>query len=528
MKFTKLSTVIILSIVVLSCFVTLYHMEPATATTKQADFIFHETGLASGTSWTVNFYGANRTSTNNLISVLGCYEGSYSWIIYVPSGYNSSSPLTGSYYVTERETINVYVNFTSLTSNYTLTMETVGQGSVYPGNQTYPSGTSVNLTAVPAEGWTFSGWSGNASISSNTTITMDSNKTIIATFVRSYYNLTAEIYLNDNLQNTTTYIYAAGSTENVTADFLGLLASQTLEHWDLDGTTGYNSSITVLMDQDHTFKAYTISTAYQLDITSTSGGITSLENGSYTYLYGANAELTASPNAGYSFAYWLVDNATAGSNTTLSLTIYANHTITAIFTQTTIIATKTTDNQTYTITVNSNNTTSQTSNMTITPHQSNSSTTVSFTITGESGTVGFFNLTIPKAAIPYGLAPILYIEGVKAENQTYTEDNENYYISYTVHFSTHEIKIAFTTETNSSSNSSSSSSTTTTTHTSATPTSTPTATPTSQPTTNPTTTPTATTTPTTADLSIWLYLAIAIIAFVMLFAGLSYRRKKHY
>lgn len=519
----------------------------------------------------------------------------------MPAGYTSNSSLTGSYLMDMRETYDVYVTFTPLSVNYTLTMETVGQGSVYPGNQTYPSGTIANLTAVPDEGWTFGGWSNDASGLSNTTITMDSNKNVNATFVRSSYNLTTEIYLNNTLQNSTTCTYGVGTTENITADFLGLLPSQTLDHWDLDGATGYNSSVTVLMDQDHTFKAYTIPTVYQLDFTSTAGGNTSLINGSYIYLYGADAEITASPNAGYSFTYWLLDNETIGSNTTLSLTMYTNHTVIAVFTentytltmltrgngtinpgnttyhygtevnieaiagegwsfngwngnatgatnttivmnanktitatfiQTTIIATKTNDNQTYTIAVNSNNTTSQTSNMTITPHQSNSSTTVAFSITGESGTVGSFNLTIPKAAIPYGSAPVLYIDGVLAENQTYTEDNQNYYVSYIVHFSTHGIEIAFSTETHSSSSSSTSGSMTSTSHQSATatPTPTPTIAPTPQPTTNPTVTPTATPAQTAADLSIWIYLVIALIAFVVFFivAGLGYRRINRY
>jgi hypothetical protein len=30
---------------------------------------------------------------------------------------------------------------------------------------------------------------------------------------------------------------------------------------------------------------------------------------------------------------------------------------------------------------------------------------VSFTVTGESGTTGFSNITIPKSAVPYGTTP---------------------------------------------------------------------------------------------------------------------------
>jgi hypothetical protein len=66
-------------------------------------------------------------------------------------------------------------------------------------------------------------------------------------------------------------------------------------------------------------------------------------------------------------------------------------------------------------------------------------------LTGQSGTVGFSNVTIPKSAVPYGTTPVIYIDNLPAQNQSYTQDANNYYISYTTHFSTHQIFIVFTT-----------------------------------------------------------------------------------
>ncbi len=68
---------------------------------------------------------------------------------------------------------------------YTLTVNTVGSGVVNlnPASGPYASGTVVQLTAVPNAGWTFSGWSGDLSGTTNpTTITMNSNKAVTATF----------------------------------------------------------------------------------------------------------------------------------------------------------------------------------------------------------------------------------------------------------------------------------------------------------------------------------------------------------
>jgi len=56
-------------------------------------------------------------------------------------------------------------------------------GSVSPSGGEYEEGTQVTLTAVPASGYTFDYWGGNASGSSTTiTITMDSDKSVIAHF----------------------------------------------------------------------------------------------------------------------------------------------------------------------------------------------------------------------------------------------------------------------------------------------------------------------------------------------------------
>ncbi|MGH7452026.1 MAG: InlB B-repeat-containing protein, partial [bacterium] len=70
-------------------------------------------------------------------------------------------------------------------TQYTLTMNTSGSGSVTlnPPDGIYNSGATVQLTATPAAGFQFSGWSGDLTGSTNpATITMNGNKTVNATF----------------------------------------------------------------------------------------------------------------------------------------------------------------------------------------------------------------------------------------------------------------------------------------------------------------------------------------------------------
>ena len=82
--------------------------------------------------------------------------------------------------------------------------------------------------------------------------------------------------------------------------------------------------------------------------------------------------------------------------------------------------------------------------VTITTDQPDNTTILAFNVTGESGTIGFSNITIPKSDVPYGTTPTIYIDGQPATNQGFTQDTSNYYLWYTTHFSTHQISIEFT------------------------------------------------------------------------------------
>jgi uncharacterized repeat protein (TIGR02543 family) len=84
--------------------------------------------------------------------------------------------------------MHVTASFASIFTQFKLTLETVGRGSVSatpaPILGTYDSSAVVILTANAAIGWKFDGWSGDlTSVQNPDTITMDANKTITATFI---------------------------------------------------------------------------------------------------------------------------------------------------------------------------------------------------------------------------------------------------------------------------------------------------------------------------------------------------------
>ncbi len=93
--------------------------------------------------------------------------------------------------------------------------------------------------------------------------------------------------------------------------------------------------------------------------------------------------------------------------------------------------------------INGNVTSLQITNALITTNQSEMTTIISFTLTGQNGTTCFSNMTIPKNAIPYGTTPTVYIDSQEASNQGYTQNSKNFYMWYTTNFGTHEVSVVF-------------------------------------------------------------------------------------
>jgi hypothetical protein len=93
--------------------------------------------------------------------------------------------------------------------------------------------------------------------------------------------------------------------------------------------------------------------------------------------------------------------------------------------------------------IDGNVTSSQISDLAIVKKESVTSIVVSFIVTGENGSTGFSNITIPKEAIHYGTNPVVFIDGQQTSNQGYTQDADNFYVWYTTEFSTHQMKIQF-------------------------------------------------------------------------------------
>ncbi len=199
---------------------------------------FVESGLAPGTSWSVTFNGATQSSTSTSISFTAP-NGDYAYSVSVPSGYTSSSTLSGTLTVNDTSVI-INIEFTPISPpSYTLIMLVVGEGTVSPGNGTYVQGTTVSLEAIGADGWTFNGWSGGTSGTENTTIVMDGDKVVTATFTQNEYSLTM-LVAGEGAVSPGNGTYLSGSSVSLEA-----IASDgwSFSEWSGDATGTTNTTI---------------------------------------------------------------------------------------------------------------------------------------------------------------------------------------------------------------------------------------------------------------------------------------------
>jgi hypothetical protein len=206
-------------------------------------------------------------------------------------------------------------------------------------------GTSVILTATPDSGSAFGGWFGDTvGINTTTTVIMDSNKNVTATF-NELYSLTVTksgtgtgtVTSNPsgiNCGSTCAYQFSAGTSVTLTATPDSISA---FGGWSGD-VTGSSSIVIITMDSNKSVTAI-FNPKYTLTITKSGAGtgtVTSSPSGincgstcSYQFVSGTNVTLTATPDSGSTFGGWSGD--ITGSSSTIIVTIDSNKSVIATF-----------------------------------------------------------------------------------------------------------------------------------------------------------------------------------------------------
>jgi uncharacterized repeat protein (TIGR02543 family) len=193
-----------------------------------------------------------------------------------------------------------------------LTLTVVGQGTVKNGGFTSPVGLEIGknykLTATPAKGWVFEGWSGGlVSALSTITFTMQDGLDVTATFVQNPFATVAGAYLGLARAETDSHATSGllRSTVTTTGAFSGTLLLGG-KSYKLKGKFDSNGQ---WVGQIARSKQLPLSALLMLDVTGGSDTLTGLvSDGSFTAAINTdratfNAKTNAAPSVGkYSFA----------------------------------------------------------------------------------------------------------------------------------------------------------------------------------------------------------------------------------
>ena len=231
----------------------------------------------------------------------------------------------------------VSVNYIQI--EYTLTI-TSAHGTVTknPNKTTYHYGDVVQLTAVPATGWTFANWSGDATGTNNpVSVTTNSNKTITANYTQNCYALTLSHTGQGSNPTASPTKSTACSTNGqyVYGATINLSGAVPTTGWQIGSWTGTSNDSSTASSNSLTMPASagTVSVnyaqnQYTLTISSAHGTVTRNPDKG-TYGHGEVVQLTAKPDHGWLFVNWTGD-VTETANP-ISVAMNSNRNITANF-----------------------------------------------------------------------------------------------------------------------------------------------------------------------------------------------------
>ena len=197
---------------------------------------------------------------------------------------------------------------------YTLTTSTnpTEGGTLLPSSAQFEEGETVVLSATPSEEYAFFSWSGVSGTNNTTSIVMDSDKSVVALFVKKQYSL--KVSIEGEGQVTEKIIKAGVSTDYNSGTIVELSANPTSEwvfiEWkgDLSGT---KNPAQITINEPKNITAVFEKKQYPLNIEIEGEGSveeTIIKAGTpNSYNSGTVVSLKAFPENGWSFLKWSGD-----------------------------------------------------------------------------------------------------------------------------------------------------------------------------------------------------------------------------
>jgi len=259
---------------------------------------------------------------------------------YTFTGWSGASTSTASSVtITMDGNKSLTANYKSM--DYILTVDVIpavgGTVSRNPNNNTYTYNQIVTVDATPAVGYKFTGWSGAAAAGASTystyaTVTMNSNKSLTATFEQFVFSLstyafpsgtgTVSISPNKNL-----YTYNEQVTVTATP-----ASGYTFTGWS-DAALGMTNPVTIVMIEGRSLTANFQQTLYTLttNVSPTGSGSVSRSPNQTSYTPGSTVTLTATPMSGSSYVFKGWSGASSSTNATITITMDGDKSLTAGF-----------------------------------------------------------------------------------------------------------------------------------------------------------------------------------------------------
>ena len=237
---------------------------------------------------------------------------------------------------------SLVANFTAETYNVSVSADPSNGGTVTGGGN-YTYGQSCTVTATAATGYTFTNWTENGNVVStnaNYTFTVNGNRTLVAHFSASTYNINVSANPSNggDVTGGGTFTYGQSCTVTATA-----ATGYAFANWTENGNiVSTNASYTFTVNANRTLVANFTANTYTINVSAnpSNGGNVS---GGGTFNYGQNCTVTATAAAGYTFTNWTENGTVVSTNASYSFTVNTNRTLVAHFTQ-----------NTYTVTVAAN------------------------------------------------------------------------------------------------------------------------------------------------------------------------------
>jgi surface protein len=209
-------------------------------------------------------------------------------------------------------------------------------GKIIPGSQEYEEGESVTLIASPFDEYVFDSWTGAEGTTSTTTITMDSNKSVVANFIKKKYTLTLNVEGEGEVSKSVVKAGITESSDHNSGTVLSLSAIPEEEwefsHWTGD-LTGKDNPKEITIDKAKTVTAVFIKKKYPLTVEVEGQGSVAekvIKAGLATdYNSGTIVELTATAETGWEFKEWTGD--ITGTDNPSQITIDESKKVRAVF-----------------------------------------------------------------------------------------------------------------------------------------------------------------------------------------------------